>query len=105
MARMRTLMRRALLASLLAAPAIVVAQRGMPAPDSVFGFQPGADFKLATYDQSLAYFKKLAAASNKYMTMVEAGTTSEGRPMYFALVSTPENLARIDRYREIAQRL
>ena len=25
--------------------------------------------------------------------------------MYFALISTPENLAKIDRYREIAQRL
>ncbi|PYR35791.1 MAG: hypothetical protein DMF93_21105 [Acidobacteria bacterium] len=36
---------------------------------------------------------------------MEAGTTSQGRPMYFALVSTPENLGRIDHYREIARRL
>ena len=78
--------------------------QGLPTPEASFGFQPGADYKLATYDQSIAYFKKLDAAS-KYLTLVEAGQTSQGRPMYFALISTPDNLAHIDRYREIAQRL
>jgi hypothetical protein len=76
----------------------------LPTPEAAFGFQPGADYKLATYDQSIAYFKKLDAAS-KYLTLVEAGRTSQGRPMYFALISSPDNLAHIDRYREIAQRL
>jgi hypothetical protein len=36
---------------------------------------------------------------------MEAGKTSQGRTMYFALISTPENLAKLDRYREIWQRL
>ena len=76
----------------------------LPTPESVFGFAPGADYKLATYDQSIDYFKKLAAAS-KYMKLVEAGKTTQGRTMYFALISSPENLAKIDRYREIARRL
>src|SRR6266542_1774284 len=76
----------------------------IPAPDSVFGFAPGADYKLATYDQSIAYFKKLAAASH-YLKLFEAGKTTQGRTMYFALISTPENLSKIDRYREIWQRL
>ena len=75
-----------------------------PDPQSVFGFEPGADYKLATYDQSIEYFKKLDAAS-KYVRLVEAGQTSQGRPMYFALISSPDNLAHIERYREIAQRL
>src|SRR6478672_2882215 len=72
-----------------------------PAPESVFGFAPGADYKLATYDQSVEYFRKVAASTNR-VKIVEAGKTSQGRPMYFALVSSPENLSRIDRYREIA---
>jgi len=76
----------------------------VPTPAASFGFQPGADYKLATYDQSIDYFKKLDAAS-KYLRLVEAGRTSQGRPMYFALISSPENLAHIDRYREIALRL
>ena len=105
---MRTHPRLGLFLLLLAVPAILVGQShatsGVPTPESVFGFQPGADYKLATYDQSIEYFKKLAAAS-RYVKLVDAGRTSEGRTMYFALISTPENLAKIDRYREIAQRL
>ena len=101
---MRNALKSILIFSLLLPPAILFGQRGLPTPASVFGFEPGADYKLATYDQSVDYFRKLAA-STKYMQIVEAGKTSEGRPMIFALVSTPENLSRVDRYREIARRL
>jgi hypothetical protein len=76
----------------------------LPPPAASFGFEPGSDYKLATYDQSIEYFKKLDAAS-KYLMLVDAGKTSQGRTMYFALISSPENLAHIDRYREIALRL
>ena len=76
----------------------------MPTPESVFGFRPGADYKLATYDQSVEYFRRVAASS-KYVKLVEAGKTSQGRAMYYALVSSPDNLGKIDRYREIAHRL
>ena len=37
----------------------------LPTPESVFGFPVGADYKLFTYDQSIDYFRKLAAASNR----------------------------------------
>jgi zinc carboxypeptidase len=91
------------LIALLVLPA-ALAGNGIPSPESLFGFRPGADYKLATYDQSIDYFKKLDKES-KFVKLVEAGTTSQGRPMYFALVSTPDNLGKIDRYREIARRL
>jgi hypothetical protein len=89
---------------LLTAPAVLLGQRGLPSPDAVFGFRPGADYKLATYDQAIDYIKKVAAAT-KYVRVVDAGKTSQGRTMTFALVSSPDNLAKIDRYREIARRL
>ena len=76
----------------------------LPTPESVWGFAPGQDGRLATYDQSIEYFKKLAAAS-KNMQLFEAGKTSEGRTEYYAVISTTENLAKLDRYREIAQRI
>jgi Zinc carboxypeptidase len=96
----------ALAASLLlfVSGAAPVAQSRVPTPESVFGFAPGADYKLATYEQSVEFFKKLAASS-KFVRLVDAGKTTQGRTMYFALISTPENLAKIDRYREIWQRL
>src|SRR4051812_16582927 len=80
------------------------AQNRIPTPESVFGFAAGADYKLATYEQSIEYFKKLASSS-RYIKLFDAGKTTQGRTMYFALISTPENLARIDRYREIWLRL
>ena len=83
---------------------LVAASRPLPTPESVFGFKPGADYKLATYDQSIAYLRALAASTN-YVKLMEAGKTTQGRTIYFALVSAPKNLARIDRLREIAQRL
>ncbi|MCC7418142.1 MAG: hypothetical protein IT176_13470 [Acidobacteria bacterium] len=95
---------RTLLALSLAAPSLLGAQQPVPTPESALGFSPGADYKLFTYDQAIGYFKTLAS-SNARVKLVEAGRTSQGRVMYFALISAPENLAQIDRYRSIALRL
>ncbi len=76
----------------------------LPTPASVLGFEPGADFKLATYEESIAYFERLDAASDR-ITLVQVGTTSEGRPWHLALISSAENLARIEGLRTAAQRL
>ena len=64
----------------------------IPPPESVLGFKPGADNKLATYDQSVTYFRKLAAAAPKNMVIHEAGKTSQGRTYIYALISSAENL-------------
>ena len=101
---MRTLVRLSVLL-LLVGPVALRGQSGsIPTPESVLGFQPGADFKLATYDQVVGYFQKVDAASDR-MTMVQAGKTTQGRTFYFALISSKENLAKVDHYREIARRL
>ena len=76
----------------------------LPTPESVLGFKPGADFKLATYDESLEYFRRLDAATD-WLTLVEIGRTSYNHPWFFALVSSPENLANAEKFREIAYRL
>ena len=51
----------------------------IPTPESVLGFPAGADFELATYEQSLEYFEQLAAASDR-VELREVGRTSFGRP-------------------------
>src|ERR1051326_3606743 len=76
----------------------------IPTPESVLGFRAGDDYKLATYDDALKYFRALERASN-HVKLVEIGRTSEDRPWYMALISTPANLANIERYREISLRL
>jgi hypothetical protein len=88
---------------LLLVPGLLGGQ-GVPTPESVLGFQPGADFHLASYEQSLEYFQALDAASDR-VQLLEVGRTSFGRPWYLALISSAENLRNVDHYREIAHRL
>lgn len=76
----------------------------LPTPESFFGHVVGADYQLIDYGQSVAYFKRLAAASPK-IKLVEVGKTSNGVPWTLALISSPENLAKLDQLREIAQRI
>ena len=76
----------------------------IPTPESVLGFRVGADFKLATYEESIAYFQRLAAASDR-IELLDVGRTSEGRTWYLAVISAPENLARLEQLRATAQRL
>ena len=79
-------------------------QSNVPTPESVLGHQIGADFQLASYEDSLDYFRQLDAASDR-LQLVEIGRTSFNRPWYVALISSPENLANLERYREISQQL
>ncbi|TDI24793.1 MAG: peptidase, partial [Acidobacteria bacterium] len=79
-------------------------QSAIPTPESVLGQPVGADFFLATYDESLGYFRALDAASDR-VELVEVGETSSGVPWYLALISSADNLRNIERYREIAQRV
>jgi hypothetical protein len=76
----------------------------IPTPESVLGHKPGDDFYLATYEDALGYFKKVAAVS-KRIKLVQIGKTTQGRDWYMAFISTPENLAQLDHYKEVSRRL
>ncbi|HEY7393294.1 MAG TPA: M14 metallopeptidase family protein, partial [Gemmatimonadaceae bacterium] len=76
----------------------------IPTPESVFGFPIGKDSNLVDYAQSIGYFKKLAAASNR-IRLINIGKTSFGREWTVAIISSPANLAQLDRYRQINMRL
>lgn len=78
--------------------------QSVPTPESVLGYRVGADLHLASYEDSIAYFQTLDQASDR-LELVRVGETSEGRPFYMAVISSPENLAHLDRYREISLRL
>ena len=76
----------------------------LPTPESYFGFQMGADRKLANWDKLHAYYQTLAKSSNR-LKLVELGKSSEGRPYIALLISSPANLAKLEQYRQIAVRL
>ncbi|HOG29575.1 MAG TPA: M14 family metallopeptidase, partial [Vicinamibacterales bacterium] len=61
----------------------------------------GDDYFLANYTQLRDYFAMLDRASDRFK-VVEIGTTAEGRPMIMAIITSPENHARLERYKAIA---
>jgi hypothetical protein len=73
-------------------------------PDKFLGFKVGADRKLADYAQITAYFQKLAQESPK-IKLFTIGESVQKKPMIMAAISTPENLARLDRWKEITHKL
>ncbi|QYM79593.1 hypothetical protein K0B96_02955 [Horticoccus luteus] len=88
----------------LVASAAAAVAAPLVSPREHFGFAIGDDYQLATYTQTEAYFKKLAAASDR-MRLVDIGRTEEGRTQWMVIMSSPANLQRLDRYREISERL
>ena len=89
-------------ATLVASPAL--AQRRVTTPKEAVGFDIGDDYRLATYTQLEAWWRKLAQESPR-VVLREIGKTAEGRPQLMAIISSPENLKRLPRYQEIARRL
>lgn len=93
-----------LCASFLALYACPALQAKISSPKEHFGFAIGDDYHLATYTQTEAYFKKVAAESDR-VRLVDMGLTEEGRTQWMAIVSSPENISQLSRYKEIAQKL
>jgi hypothetical protein len=96
--------RISLLILIMLVAAFSVRGQNLPKPEEHLGFEVGADYHLATYTQAMEYFKQLAAASDRMM-LFEAGTTSMGLPMTYAVISSPANLAKLDEYKSTARRL
>jgi len=84
--------------------ALKTTAQNIPTPKEHFGFAIGDNYQLATYTQTEAYFKKLAAASDR-VKLVNIGKTEEGRDQYMLIVSSPENIKNLARYKEISQKL
>ena len=82
----------------------LAAQAAVPAPQSVLGRNPGDDFYLATYDDSKRYFEAAASASDR-MKLFTIGKTSDGTDFIVAVISSPENLAKLDHYKDIEKQL
>jgi zinc carboxypeptidase len=78
--------------------------QNVPTPESVLGHKPGDDFYLANYGESRDYFHKLAAASNR-IKIITVGKTTRGQDWEIALISSPQNLAQVDKYKDISRRL
>ncbi len=92
-----------LLAFVLTFAHTIEAQK-IPVPKEHFGFDIGDNYQLATYAQTESYFKKLAASTDKAKFTV-IGKTEEGRDQFMMIISSAENLKKLDQYQSISQKL
>ena len=80
------------------------ATSSLPSPEQFFGFRMGADRKLANWDKLLEYYRTLAKNAPS-MRLVELGRSSENRPYIALFISSPANLGKLDRLRQLNARL
>src|SRR5256714_844164 len=73
-------------------------------PLAQFGHNIGDDYFLANYSQMMDYWRKLDRESDR-MRLTRIGPTAEGRPMWMAIITSPENQKKLARYQDISRRL
>ena len=73
-------------------------------PAQFLGFEIGADYKIADYNQITEYFRMLAKESGR-MEIENLGKTTLGNDMIMAVISSEENVRRKIEYQQIACKL
>ena len=71
-------MKRYLLLLVLLMASVSISMAQIPKPSETFGFEPGADYKMATYDQMLSYYDKLDASTDR-VKVIEIGKSVRGQ--------------------------
>lgn len=67
----------------------------IPHPSEYFGREIGDPGVLIPHSKILEYYRFMEERSDR-VKVVEIGETTEGRPFYYAIVTSPENHARLD---------
>ena len=94
-----------ILLSLLAAAAGTAAAQEITSPEKYFGFQLGADKKMARWDKIVDYYAVLEKQSGGRMKVINMGPTSEGNPFLMVIITAPANFAKLERLRQVNLRL
>ena len=83
----------------------VTAQDGsLTRPADFFGFEPGSDYNLFTYEQLIGYMQKLDGESDR-VHLEKIGSSPMGRPMYITFISSAGNIARLEELKKINREL
>ena len=76
----------------------------LQSPQEFFGFRMGEDRQLAGWPEIQKYFQTIAAASDR-VELVDAGPSTDGNRLIAAVISAPENIARLEEIRAANLRL
>ncbi|MCP4311324.1 MAG: hypothetical protein GY790_08685 [Bacteroidetes bacterium] len=97
--------------SFLAAALMLFALMGLAAqngslttPADYFGFEPGSDRNLFTYEQLISYLQEVDGLSGR-VKLEEIGTSPMGKTMYIAFISSEENISNLESLKVINREL
>ena len=94
-----------LVATMLISLLGLMAQSGsITKPADFFGFEPGSDRNLFTYEQLIQYLEQLDGESPR-LKLQEIGNSPMGKPMYIAFISSEENIKNLEALKEINREL
>ena len=82
----------------------VEAQNTITTPEDFFGFQMGADRQLARWDRIVEYYYQLEKESDR-LKVINMGPSSEGHPFLLLVITSPENLADLDKLQMINKKI
>ena len=68
-------------------------------PTEYMGRAPGTDFELAGWETIGGWFDQFGENTPTAQTQT-VGTSTEGRPVRICVISSPENLANLDLFRD-----
>lgn len=97
----RPLLALSLVLAAVASP--VTAQQTPPTQEAVLGHASGE--RITPPAEVRRYFEALRAAAPERMVIGEYGSTWEGRPLFWAAVGSPRNIARLDEIKASARAL
>lgn len=78
----------------------VEAQKKVTSPKEFFGFKLGSDRKIARWDKIIDYYTLLEKECDK-LKVINMGPSTMGNPFLLVIISSPENLANLDRLQEV----
>ncbi len=79
---------------------IAQAQKKVTSPKEFFGFELGSDRKIARWNKIIEYYSLLEKESGK-LKVINMGPSTMGNPFLLVIISSPENLANLDRLQEV----
>ncbi len=89
---------------LLATAGAAQTPESVTTPRQAFGQPLCSDYFLVNYRQLTDYWRTLEKESPRF-SLESIGRTEEGREMLMAVITSPENMKRVDEFRSISRRL
>ena len=93
-----------LAAAITAWPAFAQNAPKITTPKEFLGFNIGDDYMMASYTDLDKYWHKIASECDR-CKLVDIGPTEEGRRQYMMIITSPDNIKKLDHYKEISARL